>query len=116
MLRVPGDVVECREDSRMNVLRVLSRHGDDRFEWSVDAVRTQDPEAVAAVAAAERIFREERARGAVGLRLAPGRPAERIEEIDPATQPIAMVPRRIGGSAGGAGMSTGVPARRFLVI
>jgi hypothetical protein len=81
----------------MNVLRVLSRHGDDRFEWSADAVRTQDPEAVAAVAEAERIFREERARGAVALRLAPGRPAERIEEFDPAAEQIVMVPRVIGG-------------------
>jgi hypothetical protein len=81
----------------MNVLRVLSRHGDDRFEWSVDAVRTQDPEAVAAVAEAERIFREERARGAVALRLAPGRSAERIEEFDPAAEQIVMVPRVVGG-------------------
>ena len=68
----------------MNVLRVLSRHGDDRFEWSADAVRTHDPEAVAAVAEAERIFREERARGAVALRLAPGRPAVWLVEAGPA--------------------------------
>jgi hypothetical protein len=81
----------------MGMLRVLSRNGDDRYVWNESAVHTGDPEAIAAIAEAERIFREERAKGSTALRVAPGRPAERIDEFDPEAEQIMMVPRVIGG-------------------
>lgn len=81
----------------MGMLRVLSRNGDDRFTWDQSAVAVGDAEAAAAVREAERIFDEQRARGATAVRIAPGRPAERIETFDPAAQEILLIPRVIGG-------------------
>ncbi len=81
----------------MGVLRVLSHHGDDRFQWDDGAVKTGDPEAVAAVREAERIFAEQRARGAAAVRVKPGQPAERIEKFDPEAEQIIMLPRVVGG-------------------
>ncbi|HEU5439711.1 MAG TPA: hypothetical protein VFU88_10515 [Ktedonobacterales bacterium] len=81
----------------MGMLRVLSRSGDDQFTWNRVAVEVGDPEALAAVREAERIFEEQRAHGATAVRLAPGRPAERIERFDPEAEQIVMVPRVVGG-------------------
>lgn len=81
----------------MGVLRVLSHHGDDRYTWEPTAVQTGDPEAVAAVQEAERIFAEQRARGATAVRVAPDRPAERIDRFDPEAEQIVMIPRVVGG-------------------
>lgn len=81
----------------MGMLRVLSRNGDDQHQWNLPAVEAGDADAIAAVKEAERIFHDQRARGAVAVRVAPGRPAERIDEFDPNAQEILMVPRVIGG-------------------
>lgn len=81
----------------MGMLRVLSRHGDDQFVWNGPAVEAGDKEAIAAVQEAERIFREQRARGSTAVRVQPGRPAERIDEFDPTAEQILMVPRVVGG-------------------
>ena len=81
----------------MGILRVLSRNGDDQHQWSQTAVKAGDTEAIAAVKEAERIFREQRARGAVAVRVAPGKPAEKIDQFDPNAQEIVMVPRVVGG-------------------
>ena len=81
----------------MGMLRVLSRSGDDKFTWNQAAVEVGDPEAVAAVKEAERIFEEQRTRGATAVRVTPGAPAERIEKFDPDAREILMVPRVIGG-------------------
>lgn len=81
----------------MGMLRVLSRHGDDRYTWDETAVEIGDPEAVAAIREVERIFKEERARGATAVRIAPDKPAERIDEFDPTAKQILMVPRVVGG-------------------
>jgi hypothetical protein len=81
----------------MSVLRVLSRSGDDRYGWDRSAVAIGDEEAVAAVKEAERIFQEQRARGATAVRVTPGKPAERIEQFDPEADEIVLVPRVIGG-------------------
>ncbi len=81
----------------MGMLRVLSRNGDDVYVWNEPTVDTADPEAVAAIMEAERIFDEERAKGSTALRVAPGRPAERIDVFDPEAEQILMVPRVIGG-------------------
>ena len=81
----------------MGVLRVLSHHGDDRFEWNQSAVLVGDEEAQAAINEAERIFAEQRARGSTAVRVTPGKSAERIDAFDPTAQEIVMIPRVVGG-------------------
>ncbi len=81
----------------MGVLRVLSHHGDDKLAWDHTAVVAGDPEAVAAVREAERIFEEQRQRGATAVKVMPGRPAERINKFDPEAEQILMIPRVVGG-------------------
>lgn len=79
------------------MLRVMSRRGDDRVTWDKQKVSAGDPEATAAVREAERIFAQERAKGATAFRITPGKPAERIERFDQAAEQIVLVPRVIGG-------------------
>ena len=81
----------------MGMLRVLSRNGDDRFTWNNAQVDVGDPDAIAAIREAERIFEEQRASGATAVKMAPGKPAERIERFDPQAEQIVMVPRVVGG-------------------
>jgi len=81
----------------MGVLRVLSHHGDDRYMWDKTAVMTGDMEAQAAVREAERVFAEQRARGATAVRVKPDRVTERIEKFDPEADQILMIPRVVGG-------------------
>jgi hypothetical protein len=79
------------------MLRVMSRRGDDRVTWDKQKVSAGDPEAIAAVREAERIFAQERAKGATAFRITPGNPAERIERFDQAAEQIVLVPRVVGG-------------------
>lgn len=83
----------------MGILRVLSRRGDDRVTWSTaDTDDTAvDPEVSAAVREAERIFREQKERGATAFRIGEGEPPVRIDEFDPQAEQIVMVPRVVGG-------------------
>lgn len=81
----------------MGMLRVMSRRGDDRVTWDQQKVSTNDSEAVAAVREAERIFAQERAKGATAFRISPGKPAERIEQFDRTAEQIVLVPRVVGG-------------------
>jgi len=81
----------------MGMLRVMSRRGDDRVAWDERRVETGDPEALAAVREAERIFREERGAGATAFRVESGRTLVRIDEFDQTAEQIVMVPRLVGG-------------------
>jgi len=81
----------------MGVLRVLSKRGDDRLTWDEQKFQMNDPEAIAAVREAERIFAETRARGATAFRVEPGKPTQRIDQFDPTAQQILIVPRVVGG-------------------
>jgi hypothetical protein len=78
-------------------LRVLSWRGDTKVTYDVERAATGDVEQLAAVDEAERIFREERARGATAFRVEPGLPAERIDRFDRTAEQIVMVPRIAGG-------------------
>ena len=78
-------------------LRVMSWRGDSTVEWDPQRVATGDPEAEAAVREAERIFREERARGAIAFRVLPGQPGEKIDTFDRNAEQIVMIPRIAGG-------------------
>jgi hypothetical protein len=81
----------------MAKMRVLSAGGDRIVEWDVQEADAGDTEALAAVREAERIFQEQRARGAAAFKVSPNRPAERIDEFDPAAEQIVVVPRVVGG-------------------
>ena len=81
----------------MGMLRVMSRRGDDRITWDEQKVVAGDPEAAAAIREAERIFAQERAKGATAFRINPGKPAERIEQFDRTAEQIVLVPRVVGG-------------------
>ncbi|HEX6778181.1 MAG TPA: hypothetical protein VF099_08265 [Ktedonobacterales bacterium] len=81
----------------MGTLRIMSRRGDDRVAWDLQKAEVGDPEALAAIREAERIFTEERARGATAFKVEPGKPIERIERFDQTAEQIVMVPRVVGG-------------------
>ena len=84
----------------MGVLRVLSRHGDDRVAWDTRVATgsaTADAEVWAAVAEAERIFRAQQERGATAFRVESGQAPVRIKVFDPTAEQIFMVPRVVGG-------------------
>jgi hypothetical protein len=81
----------------MSVMRILSARGDTVVEWDSQKVETGDPEALAAVREAERIFAEQRARGATAFKVAPGQAAVRIDEFDPRADQTVIVPRVAGG-------------------
>lgn len=81
----------------MSVLRVMSRRGDDRVVWDVQQVQVGDPEAVAAVKEAERIFSEQRARGATAFKVDKGQAPVRIDQFDQTAEQIVLIPRVVGG-------------------
>ena len=74
----------------MGLLRVLCGRGDVKVEW--------DTERVEAVQEAERIFRENAARGYSAFKVEDGvGQATRIEDFDPAAREIIQIPRIVGG-------------------
>ena len=81
----------------MGMLRVISKRGDDRVRWNGQDALAGDTEAIAAIREAERIFADERARGATAFRLDPGKPVERLEQFDPQAEQIILVPKVVGG-------------------
>ena len=81
----------------MGMLRVMSRRGDDRINWDQQKVLEGDLEAIAAVREAERIFAQERAKGATAFRVDPGKPIQRIDTFDETAEQIVLVPRVVGG-------------------
>jgi hypothetical protein len=93
----PGTGYDYEGGTTVGMLRVMSRRGDDRVTWDKQSVLEGDPEATAAVREAERIFAQERAKGATAFRIDPGKPAQRIEEFDQTAEQIVLVPRVVGG-------------------
>lgn len=83
--------------ARMANLRVMSWRGDTKISYDVRKAETGDAEQMAAVEEAERIFREERARGATAFRIDPDEAATRIDQFDRTAEQIVMVPRIAGG-------------------
>lgn len=81
----------------MSRLRVLCARGDVAVEWDATRVQEGDAEALEAVHEAERIFEEQRLRGATAFRVLPNVPAERLEHFDPRAEQIVVVPRIAGG-------------------
>lgn len=81
----------------MGMLRVMSRRGDDRIIWDSRKAEANDPEAMAAIREAERIFNDERVKGATTFKVETGKPVERIEKFDRTAEQIVIVPRVLGG-------------------
>lgn len=81
----------------MGMLRIMSRRGDDRVQWDMDLLQDGEIEAIAAVREAERIFAEQRARGATAFKVSKGQAAVRIDTFDPEAEQIMIVPRVVGG-------------------
>ena len=81
----------------MSKLHVLSGCGDIQVEWDPEAAEVGDPEALAAIAEAERILAEARAQGATAFIVREGRPAEVMEKFDRTAEKIVVVPRIVGG-------------------
>lgn len=81
----------------MAKLRILSHLGDTAVEWDTSKAEIGDTEALEAVKEAERIFEEQRAKGATAFVVTPGKPAEKIEKFDQTAEQIIMVPRIAGG-------------------
>ncbi len=81
----------------VGMLRVMSRRGDDRITWDKQKVLEGDAEAIAAIREAERIFAQERAKGATAFRVESGQPNQRIDQFDATAEQIVMVPRVVGG-------------------
>ncbi len=81
----------------MASMRILSARGDTAVEWDAAKFTEGDPEARAAVAEAERLFQELKAKGATAFTVRPGRPAERLDVFDPLAEQIVIVPRVAGG-------------------
>lgn len=79
------------------ILRVLNSQGDATLTWDPAKVAAGDPEALAAVNEAERIFNERTAKGATALAVAPGRTAERLEKFDLQVEETIVVPQIVGG-------------------
>jgi hypothetical protein len=89
----------CVEKGRptVSMLRVMSRRGDDRITWDSQKVNANDSEAVAAIREAERIFNDERKKGATAFKVQSGQPVERIEKFDGTAEQIILIPRVVGG-------------------
>ncbi len=83
----------------MGMLRIMSRRGDDRVAWDLQKAEEGDPEALAAIREAERIFHDARAREATAFSVEPGCLPRRIEQFDREALQIVLVPRVIGGNS-----------------
>jgi hypothetical protein len=82
----------------MASLSILNASGDTTINWNERAFAAGDPEALAAVAEAERLFAEARAAGAEAFRVQAGTLAQRVATLDPmAEDDLVMVPRMVGG-------------------
>lgn len=85
------------EEHLVGMLKVMSKRGDDRHAWDTRRLAVGDPEAEAAVREAERIFNDERARGATAYKIAGDKTTTRIDQFDRTAEQIVVIPRVVGG-------------------
>lgn len=81
----------------VGMLRVMSRRGDDRVTWDQHKALEGDLDAVAAIREAEKIFTQERSKGATAFKIETGKSPQRIEKFDETAEQIVLVPRVVGG-------------------
>lgn len=89
--------VDYEGGTTVGMLRVMSRRGDDRLTWDEQKAQAGDPEAIAAIQEAKRIFAQERAKGSTAFRMEAGQPAQRIDQFDATAEQMVLVPRVVGG-------------------
>ena len=80
-----------------SVIRVLDATGDTSVQWDRERLASGDPEALAAVAEAERLFAEARAKGAQAFRVGADEPPQRLERFDPQAKETLVIPPMVGG-------------------
>ncbi len=78
-------------------IRVLDQSGDTTTEWDTKLGETTDQEALRAIREAERIFEQQRSRGATAFKMEAGKPPVKLETFDRTAEEIVMVPRLAGG-------------------
>jgi regulator of protease activity HflC (stomatin/prohibitin superfamily) len=66
-------------------------------KWDAKAAAQGDQDALEAVKDAERIFDENRAKGATAFIVEKNQPAKKIDSFDDTAEQIVMVPRVVGG-------------------
>jgi len=81
----------------VGMLRIMSRRGDDRITWDSQKVEANDPEAVAAIEEAERIFEKARQEGATAFKVEADSTVKRIDEFDRTAEQTVIVPLVVGG-------------------
>ncbi len=81
----------------MGVLRVISSRGDEQIVWERHRVAEGDPEALAAVREAERIFQQQLALGATAFTVERDSAPARIDRFDAQAAQIVLTPRVAGG-------------------
>lgn len=81
----------------MATMRILSARGDTVVEWDEKQAEVGDREALEAVREAERIFEQQRQKGASAFIVEPGKPARRLENFDPKVEHMIVVPPVAGG-------------------
>ena len=81
----------------MATLRVLCARGDSAVTWDETKLEVGDVEAELAVREAERIFRDELAKGSAAFKVIGNEPAERIDQFDRTAEQIVIVPQMAGG-------------------
>ena len=82
----------------MPSLRILNASGDTCISWDTEAYAAGDPEAVAAVEEAERLFAAARAAGGEAFQVEAGAPARRLTRLTPTmTEDVLVIPPMVGG-------------------
>jgi hypothetical protein len=82
----------------MPSLRILNASGDTCIAWDTEAYAAGDPDAVAAVEEAERLFAAGRAAGGEAFVVKEGAPARRLTRLEPRLEDdVVLIPPMVGG-------------------
>ncbi len=92
--------METRAGRRRHIIRRMCDQGDAVTAWETGVDTDTDPEALAAIAEAERIFREALVRGDVPFKIDGDKGAVKLERWDDQAKEadeIVIAPRLMGG-------------------
>ena len=92
--------METRAGRRRHIIRRMCDQGDAVIAWETGTDTDTDPEALAAIAEAERIFREALVRGDVPFKIDGDKGAVKLERWDDQAKEadeIVIAPRLMGG-------------------
>lgn len=84
-----GDANKTQEVKTVGVMKIMGKSGHSTVTW--------DPAVEQLVKEAERIFKEQRQKGAAGFAIDVDKKTRRIDKFDPTAREIVMVPRIVGG-------------------